>query len=81
MTSSADRYTKPASGEDPRLIDRDRTDAEQMARRERERTVSHPQEREGGQGTSADAPGFDPSDRERAPEAAPPGEEGPRDSG
>jgi hypothetical protein len=76
MTSSEDRYVKPAKGADPRDIDRELTDADVVARREAERAVSHPQPRERQQGTSADSPGFDPSDRERTAEAAPSGEEG-----
>lgn len=69
--SSDDRYTYPASGEDPRDIDRERTDAEKMAEAERDRAVSHPQETERDQGTSADRPGLDPADREREVEADP----------
>jgi hypothetical protein len=76
MTSSEDRYVKPAEGADPRDIDREFTDANVVARREAGRAVTHPQPRERLQGTSADSPGFDPSDRERAAEAAAPGEEG-----
>jgi hypothetical protein len=66
MTSSEDRYTKPAAGEDPREIDRELTDAEFVARREATRQVSHAQEPEGAQGISSDAPGFDASDRDQA---------------
>lgn len=66
MTTSGDRYIKPADGEDPRDIDRELTDADVVARRETERAVSHQQEPTGEQGTSADAPGFDPSDRDSA---------------
>jgi hypothetical protein len=65
MTSSEDRYVKPAEGADPREIDRELTDADAVARREAERQVTHPQPREREQGTSADSPGFDPADRER----------------
>lgn len=65
MTSSEDRYVKAAEGEDPREIDRETTDADLVRRRARDRTVSHPQDRERAQGTSADAPGVDPADRER----------------
>jgi hypothetical protein len=70
MTSSQDRYTKPADGEDPRDIDREFSDAEVVARRTAERQVSHPQEREGEQGTSADSPGFDAADRDRVDDTA-----------
>jgi hypothetical protein len=72
MTSSGDRYIKPADGEDPRDIDREFTDADGVARRQAERAVSHPQEPEGEQGTSADAPGINPSDRDSADDAAAP---------
>jgi hypothetical protein len=64
MTTSGDRYIKPADGEDPRDIDREMTDADVVARRQAERAVSHPQEQEGRQGTSADAPGVNPADRD-----------------
>ena len=64
--TSEDRYTYPAEGDDPRDIDREVRDPEAMTKRENERAVTHPQEPERPQGTSADAPGFDPSDRERA---------------
>jgi hypothetical protein len=68
MTSGAseDRYTYPAEGEDPRDIDAEHTDAETQRRLREKRAVSHPQDRERSQGTSADSPGVDPSDRERA---------------
>lgn len=71
MTSGAgeDRYTYPTEGEQP--LDDDRIEADPA-----DRPVSHDQEPERQQGTSADAPGFDPSDRERADRAAAPGEEG-----
>ena len=36
-----------------------------MAKRQRERQVTHPQETEREQATSADSPGFDPADRDR----------------
>jgi hypothetical protein len=36
-----------------------------MARRQRERQVTHPQEPERDQATSADAPGVDPADRDQ----------------
>jgi hypothetical protein len=69
MTSSEDRYVKPAAGEDPREIDRELTDAEFVAGREAGRQVSHQQEAEGAQGISSDAPGVDASDRDRATSA------------
>jgi hypothetical protein len=62
---SEDRYTYPAEGDTPRDIDREVTDAETVARKQAERQVTHPQPPERVQGTSADAPGHDPSDRER----------------
>jgi hypothetical protein len=65
MTSSEDRYVKPPAGEDPREIDREQTDAELVAERAATRQVSHPQEAEGAQGISSDAPGVDASDRGR----------------
>lgn len=61
---SEDRYTYPADGEDPRELDRELTDPERMARQQRDRAVTRDQEPVRGQGTSADAPGHDPSDRE-----------------
>ncbi len=63
MTSatSGERYVYPAEGEQP--LDDDRIEAPPD-----ERPVTHPQARERRQGTSADAPGFDPSDRDRADE-------------
>jgi hypothetical protein len=75
--TSEDRYTYPAEGDDPRDIDREVTDADAMRHREATRQVTHPQEREREQGTSADRPGFDPADRERADEAEPAPGEGP----
>jgi hypothetical protein len=71
MTSGAgeDRYTYPTDGEQPQ--DDARIEADPA-----DRPVSHDQEPERSQGTSADAPGFDPSDRDRAGQAAAPGEEG-----
>jgi hypothetical protein len=56
--ASEDRYVYPAEGEQP--LDDDRIEAPPG-----ERPVTHPQETERSQGTSADSPGFDPSDRER----------------
>ena len=58
-----DRYTYPAEGEDPRERDEEFTDAAEMARVQRERHVTNPQEPERDQGTSADAPGRNPADR------------------
>jgi hypothetical protein len=63
--TSQDRWVHPADGDDPREIDRENTDAEAMAERERTRHVTHDQEVERAQGLSADKPGIDPSDRER----------------
>ena len=39
------------------------SDADAVAAKQATRAVSHPQEREGRQGTTADSPGVDPSDR------------------
>src|SRR3954451_2580002 len=71
MTSGAgeDRYTYPTEGEQP--LDDDRIEADPA-----DRQTTHEQERERDQGTSADTPGFDPSDRDRADRASSPGEEG-----
>ena len=68
MTTSDDRYVKPAAREDPRDIDREFTDADLVARRQAERQVSHPQEAEGEQGISADSPGVDASSRDHVDE-------------
>jgi hypothetical protein len=76
MTSSEDRYVKPADGENPREIDRELTDSEFVARRETRRAVRHQQEAEGAQGISSDAPGLDASDRDRVVSTAPAAEEG-----
>ena len=62
---SEDRYTYPTDGADPRDRDDEFTDPEEMARRQRERQVTHPQERERDQATSADSPGVNPADRDR----------------
>lgn len=62
---SEDRYTYPTEGGDPRERDEEFTDAEEMARRQRERAVTHPQESERDQATSADSPGVNPADRDR----------------
>ena len=64
MTTSGDRYVKPADGEDPRNIDREFTDAEVVARRAATRQVSHPQHATGEQGLSSDAKGVDAADRD-----------------
>ena len=61
---SEDRWTYPAEGDDSRDIDREQTDAATVVRKQAERHVTHEQEPEGRQGTSADAPGQDPSDRQ-----------------
>jgi len=61
---SEDRWTYPAEGDDSRDIDREHTDAQAVARKQEERSVTHGQDPERQQGTSADAPGVDPSDRE-----------------
>jgi hypothetical protein len=63
---SEDRYTYPGEDDTSRDIDREMTDAEAVARKQAERQVTHPQPKERAQGTSADAPGVDPADRERA---------------
>jgi hypothetical protein len=63
---SEDRYTYPSEDEDPRDIDRELTDTERQARLAKQRHVTNPQQPERAQGTSADAPGVDPSDRDRA---------------
>jgi hypothetical protein len=78
MTTSGDRYVKPADGADPREIDRELTDSEVVARREATRQVSHQQEPTGEQGLSSDAKGFDAADRDtvdadEAPVAGPDG--------
>jgi hypothetical protein len=62
--SSEGRWTYPSRDDDSRDIDREQADAEVVAAKQAERAVSHPQERERQQGTSADSPGVDPSDRE-----------------
>jgi hypothetical protein len=62
--SSDDRYTYPTEGQDPRDRDREAADPEERARRARGQAVTHPQQPVRSQGTSADAPGHDPSDRE-----------------
>jgi hypothetical protein len=62
--SSEDRWTYPAEGETSKDIDAELTDAEVVERKQRERSVSHPQEPERHQGLSSDAPGVDPKDRD-----------------
>ena len=62
---SEDRYTHPTDGGDPRERDEEFTDTEEMAKRQRERQVTHPQEPDGEQASSADAPGTNPADRHR----------------
>jgi hypothetical protein len=62
---SEDRYTHPTEGADPRDRDDEFTDTEEMAKRQRERQVTHPQEPERDQATSADAPGVNPADRDQ----------------
>jgi hypothetical protein len=61
---SEDRYVYPTEGEDPRDRDREFTDAEEMEKLQRDRQVTRAQAPEREQGTSADAPGRDPSDRD-----------------
>ena len=63
--SSEDRWTYPSRDDDSRDIDREQADADAVAAKQARRAVTHPQEPERQQGTSADAPGVDPSDRER----------------
>ena len=63
--SSEDRWTYPAEGDTPAEADREQTDPEAVARTQDERAVTHPQHRERAQGLTSDAPGEDPSDRER----------------
>lgn len=62
---SEDRWTRPAEGDTSWDIDREMADPDVVTRKQAERSVTHPQQRERVQGTSADAPGVDPSDRER----------------
>ena len=69
---SEDRWTYPSRDDDPRDIDREMTDPESVADKQATRAVSHPQERERTQGTRADSPGIDPSDRERAEDGGTP---------
>jgi len=60
---SEDRWTYPSEGDDSRDIDREHADAQTVARKQEQRAVTHGQEPEHQQGTSADSPGADPSDR------------------
>ena len=69
---SEDRWTYPSRDDDSRDIDREMIDPESVAAKQATRAVSHPQERERAQGTSADSPGIDPSDRERADDGGTP---------
>jgi len=61
---SEDRWTYPPEGDDPRDIDREGVDPEATEEAREARQVTHDQEQERRQGTSADAPGVDPADRE-----------------
>jgi hypothetical protein len=61
--SSVARWTYPSRDDDSRDIDHEQTDAETVAAKQADRAVSHPQEAGGQQGTTADSPGVDPSDR------------------
>jgi|GEM_PF-3345986 len=69
---SEDRWTYPSRDDDSRDIDREMSDADLVALKQATRAVTHPQERERAQGTSADSPGVDPSDRERADDGGTP---------
>ena len=60
---SEDRWTYPSRDDDPRDIDREMSDADSVAAKQATRAVSHAKAREGRQGTTADSPGVDPSDR------------------
>jgi hypothetical protein len=62
--TSEDRWVHPADGADPREIDRENTDAEAMAERERTRHVTHDEDADGQQGLSSDKSGIDVSERE-----------------
>lgn len=70
---SEDRWVYPAEHDTPREIDRELTDPETVARRERERSVTHRQPRAGEQGISSDAPGTDPSTRQGSEPPTPTG--------
>jgi hypothetical protein len=64
--TSEDRWTYPADEDTSRDIDREQADPDTVARKREARQVSHDQPAEREQGTSADSPGVDPSDRHRA---------------
>ena len=63
-TSGGGRQTYPADGADPREGDVDRQDDAEQERIAAERHVTHDQPVERAQGTSADAPGVNPADRD-----------------
>ena len=65
MTSSEDRWVHEPEGEDPRDGDVERIAAGEAPDRNADRQVSHDQDVERDQGLTSDAPGTDPSDRER----------------
>lgn len=65
---SEDRWVYPATGETSVDIDHELTDAEVVARRQRDRSVTHRQAREGLQGLSSDSPGTDPATRQHTGE-------------
>jgi hypothetical protein len=69
---SEDRWTYPSRDDDSRDIDREMADADAVAAKQATRAVTHAQERERTQGTSADSPGIDPADRERASDGGTP---------
>lgn len=61
---SEDRWTYPTDDADPGGQDQELVDPERAAATAADRAVTHPQEAERSQGTTADAPGVDPADRE-----------------
>jgi hypothetical protein len=62
---SEDRYTYPTDGgEDPREIDREKSDGELVAPRVERPHPEHDQPIEGDQGLTTDKPGIDPSTRQ-----------------
>ena len=63
LTMSEDRYTYPAEGDTSEDRDRDFTDVDEQARLAERRAVVNDEEPHREQGTSADAPGHNPSDR------------------
>lgn len=69
MREDRDRREKetPTPGEDPREIDRERTDAEAVEETAQEAMV-HGQRPKYGMGTTSDAPGHDLEDLAEAPE-------------